>query len=87
MPVVMEIEAPHGSCRIEEFPNIEDFYNSELGKNMNRRMSEEGWNKLGVAERYRYYFGAKKRILSQHAQGIRAFMRQHKKRGKNGRRK
>lgn len=87
MPVVMEITAPHGSCRIEEFPTIEDFYNSELGKGMNRRMSEEGWNKLSGAERYRYYFGAAKRIDSQHRQGIKAFMRQHKKRGKNGRRK
>lgn len=78
MSVVMEITAPHGSCRIEKFPSIESFIYSKVALPVRGRFTEETWEKMRVVDRYDIYFKVKKRILSQHTQGIRAFMRQHR---------
>ena len=82
MTVVMEIKAPHGSCRIEAFPTMEDYYWSELAKSLRRRMSYQTWVELNPDIRFGIYFNAQKRITAQHSQGVRAFMKQHRCWGK-----
>lgn len=84
MAVVMEIIAPHGSCRIEAFPSVEEFYDSEFCRQRRSWITRERWLRMRVVDRYNVYFKAQKKIAAQHSQGIKAFMKQHRRWGKNG---
>lgn len=78
MPV-MEIIAPRGSIRLEDFPAFEDFEPPY-------RMAYD-WRKMTVEQKEDCYYKQKKRCLQHQCQGIKAFMRQHRNGRRNGKNK
>ena len=76
---VMEIKAPRGSMRLKAFPPFEGYKPNYHYDYL--------WNRLSDKEKLERYFKNRNRCLRQQAQCIKAFMKQHRIKRRNGHRR
>ena len=79
--ILMEIIAPRGSMKLENFPTIEEFRESKFAPLFYKGIR---WEKLLGDKKLDLYSKARKRFINRQCRGIKFFVRQHRYQGKNG---